>query len=831
MSQIALCLAAGAVALLARFSPAAFAPAGFQVQSGLQQPAHGAGLSASTDAPRSFGTLAGMAAAGMAIGAAAGAAGRWQKGASLLARRSHAVKIYDTCIGCTLCVRACPTDVLEMVPATINAAKQVASSPRVEDCVGCKRCETACPTDFLSIRDNEETQYSLGLDLVDWLPGSRPSPASIRSAMSQIALCLAAGAVALLARFSPAAFAPAGFQVQSGLQQPAHGAGLSASTDAPRSFGTLAGIAAAGMAIGAAAGAAGRCQKGASLLARRSHAVKIYDTCIGCTLCVRACPTDVLEMVPATINAAKQVASSPRVEDCVGCKRCETACPTDFLSIRVYLQDNEETQYSLGLDLVDWTTRRRSTAWAWTWWIGAYTPKHRELRETCARFVDNDMLPYVDDWEEAGGFPKDLHRRAYQAGVYGAFWPEKYGGTFPTAEEADMFHYFIFYDELARPCASGLYGSLMTHSISLPPLLELGLLCACAENSLLSDQAEQELGSEKQKEAVASCFAQVQLWSHAGQIISGESPGRIANAVGFCVGKTCCLAVTEPGGGSDVANVQTTAVLDASGTYYVVNGQKTFISGGMHADYFTTGVRTSGKAGSQAPCRLRVHREMLQLGALNTPSSRADLAGHLRLAGATAKCWSEYDALEDAGMAPQLHAAWLDKGTLVTFDEVKVPAENLLGFVMAISAGDGFLAIMRNFNNERLALAIIANRQVRKTFGKPLSTHQVIRHKLMECGRHIMATNGMILSICAQKARPADSSEQLAGAIALAKVQATKSFEFVARECSQVFGGKSYLRSGPGRIVERAYREARPGPRSHSLGPPFCGFLILRVAW
>jgi photosystem I subunit 7 len=78
-----------------------------------------------------------------------------------------------------------------------------------------------------------------------------------------------------------------------------------------------------------------------------AHTVRIYDTCIGCTQCVRACPCDVLEMVPWYLCSSEQAASAPRCIDCIGCKRCETACPTDFLSIRVYL--GSETSRSLAL--------------------------------------------------------------------------------------------------------------------------------------------------------------------------------------------------------------------------------------------------------------------------------------------------------------------------------------------------------------------------------------------------------------------------------------------------------------------------------------------------
>lgn len=244
--------------------------------------------------------------------------------------------------------------------------------------------------------------------------------------------------------------------------------------------------------------------------------------------------------------------------------------------------------------------------------------------------------------------------------------------------------------------------------------------------------------------------------------------------------KSICFAHGEPNGGSDLANaIITTAVRD--GDVYVVNGSKTFISSAMNADYITTGVRT-GEKGATGISILLIESNM-------------DGVKMTRLATTGLLC---------------------SDSVLVEFENVRVPVTNLIG-----KENEGYSRIMTALNRERLKMATLVNRfsrvcledaleyaKGRQTFGKPLIEHQVIRHKMAEMERAIQATHGMICVVNDRKlSDPEDGS--IEGLIALLKVQATKSFEFCAREAAHIVGHLSLLRGGPGGRIERLNREVR----------------------
>ncbi|KAF4734529.1 hypothetical protein FOZ63_018977 [Perkinsus olseni] len=389
--------------------------------------------------------------------------------------------------------------------------------------------------------------------------------------------------------------------------------------------------------------------------------------------------------------------------------------------------------------------------WYWDWDFPKHHPNlnesHHELRKLVRAFILEHIIPFLPQWEAQGEFPRELHRKAYQCGVYAALWPTSMGGTPPPLckgnitrpgpHEVDIWHDFILNDELANCGAGGVIAScFVSLAIGLPPLIAGGLAGGPGMTSRL-----------------------------AREIVQGE--------------KILSLAVTEPYAGSDVANVQTKAVLQADGKHYLVDGVKTFITSGPWADYFTTAVHIAGDSGLSL---LMIDRTL--------------------------------PGVSTTRLATQ---GWKTSGTArVTFEDVKVPVEMLIG-----SRGHGFKAIMHNFNHERLMLAISSNRNARicmedamryaksrRTFGKRLIDHQVIRHKIAEMARGVLATHTFIEDIVIRW--PESSQSELAGRVALLKVQATKTFEFCAREASQILGGRSYLQgSGPGARIERLYREVR----------------------
>lgn len=248
--------------------------------------------------------------------------------------------------------------------------------------------------------------------------------------------------------------------------------------------------------------------------------------------------------------------------------------------------------------------------------------------------------------------------------------------------------------------------------------------------------------------------------------------------------KRICLAITEPDAGSDVANLTCEAKLSEDGKHYIVNGEKKWITNGIWSDYFTTAVRTGGE-GMNGVSLLLIERSA---GGVST--RKMDCQG-----------------------------VWSSGTTYVTFEDVKVPVENVIGKV-----NQGFKVIMTNFNHERIGIIIQCLRfarvcyeesvkyaHKRKTFGKRLIDHPVIRLKLAHMARQIEASYNWMENLIFQceKMNDMEAMLKLGGAIASLKAQSTTTFEFCAREASQIFGGLSYSRGGQGAKVERLYRDVR----------------------
>ena len=274
--------------------------------------------------------------------------------------------------------------------------------------------------------------------------------------------------------------------------------------------------------------------------------------------------------------------------------------------------------------------------------------------------------------------------------------------------------------------------------------------------------------------------------------------------------KLVCLAISEITGGSDVASIATTAKLTEDGKNYVINGNKYWITGGCRSDYFVTLVRTGPvENGRNAVSLILIPR---QKGVF---TSKLKLQGS-GLAATAAVTFKFSMILFFCICFLQFTFTCI---TCISHSNVIVPRENIIGNV-----NEGFKPLMLNFNLERFGICCncISNARVcvteainwareRKTFGKQLIKHQVIRHKIANMSREVLACQAMLERIAYQLKydRFMKNDKSIARNVALLKVQATKTYQMCTIESSQIFGGRSYVRGGRGAKVERLYRHVR----------------------
>ena len=353
-----------------------------------------------------------------------------------------------------------------------------------------------------------------------------------------------------------------------------------------------------------------------------------------------------------------------------------------------------------------------------------FTPEREALRDSAARFTEAEIIPNLDEWEETGSLPRELHKTTAAAGFLGVGFAEEVGGEGGNLLDACAMQEGF----MAAGASGGLMASLFTHGIALPHMVAHG-------SADLVDR-------------------------YVRPTLAGDKIGS--------------LAVTEPGGGSDVAGITTRAVRD--GDHYIVNGAKTFITSAVRADFVVTAVRT-GEAGHGGLSMLVVDKD--------TPGFGVDRA--LRKMG-----WHCSDTAE------------------LSYVDVAVPAGNLIG-----EAGQGFYYIAEQFVVERIFLALMgyghAARALalaaqyckdRVTFGKPLVANQVVRAKLVEMHRQVEVARTYTLEVAERHA----AGERVIAEACLAKQTAVETAVAVTSEAVQLFGGTGYMH---GTEVERHYRDAR----------------------
>lgn len=356
-------------------------------------------------------------------------------------------------------------------------------------------------------------------------------------------------------------------------------------------------------------------------------------------------------------------------------------------------------------------------------WI--FTEENQMFRKAVGSFLEKEVAPNIEQWEKDGETPRSLYKRMGELGYLGIKFPEEYGGG-----GLDFMMEAVFTEELAKCGAGGVAAAIGSHtSIAMTNIWKYGN------------------HEQKQKYLVPGI---------RGELIAA-------------------LGITEPGGGSDVSAIKTTA--KKAGDYYILNGSKTFITNGVNADYVIVAAKTRD---------VPVHRNV-SLFIVETSSEGYSVGNKLKKLG-----WRSSDTGE------------------IFFDNVKVPIENLIG-----NENEGFQYIMKNFQYERMTMALgcigaaekalelaIKYSKERIQFKQPLAEFQVIRHKLVDMAVDIEKAR----NITYRSLYLYNKGENCVTEATMAKAYATEMVNRVADQALQIHGGNGYMMEYP---IQRIWRDAR----------------------